>query len=177
MYLLRKEKLCACRQGATAVDFAYAVHTDIGNSCVAAKIDRQLAPLSSPLVSGQTVEILTNSRAQPNPAWLDFVVTRQARNSIRQFLKNQRKVECIALGEKLLKQALKQHSLSLKKIPADILQFVLAESQLSSINELFAEIGLGNQFAGFSGQTNCRFSDCNASMRRRKICSRRLIDP
>ena len=138
-------KIMRLPAGATAVDFAYAVHTDIGNSCVAAKINRQLAPLSSPLVSGQTVEIVTNSRAQPSPAWLDFVVTRQARNSIRQFLKSQRKIESIALGENLLKQALKQHDLSLKKIPADVLQFVLEEAQLANLNELFTEIGAGNR--------------------------------
>lgn len=138
-------KIMRLPAGATAVDFAYAVHTDIGNSCVAAKINRQLAPLSSPLISGQTVEIITNSRAQPNPAWLDFVVTRQARNSIRQFLKSQRKIESIALGENLLKQALKQHDLTLKKIPDAVIQFVLEEAQLTSLTELFTEIGTGNR--------------------------------
>ncbi len=138
-------KIMRLPAGATAVDFAYSVHTDIGNSCVAAKINRQLSPLSSALISGQTVEIITDSRAKPNPAWLDFVVTRQARNSIRQFLKNQRKTESIALGENLLKQALRQHNLSLKKIPSDVLQFVLEEAKFDNLIDLLAEIGLGNR--------------------------------
>jgi GTP diphosphokinase / guanosine-3',5'-bis(diphosphate) 3'-diphosphatase len=130
---------------ATVVDFAYAVHTDIGNSCMAAKIDRQLSPLSSRLMSGQTVEIITNSRSHPNPAWLDFVVTRQARNSIRQFLKNQRHSESVALGERLLKQALRQHNLSLKKIPDEIIRYVIGEAELASLLELLTDIGLGNR--------------------------------
>ncbi len=131
--------------GATVVDFAYAVHTDIGNSCVAAKINRQLAPLSSRLSSGQTVEIITNSRGHPNPAWLDFVVTRQARNSIRQFLKDQRKTESISLGERLLKQALRGQKLILKKIPENVIDYFLREIEINALSELFAEIGLGNR--------------------------------
>ncbi len=131
--------------GATVVDFAYAVHTDIGNSCVAAKINRQLAPLSSRLTSGQTVEIITNSKGQPNPAWMDFVVTRQARNSIRQFLKDQRKTQSISLGERLLKQALRSQKLILKKIPENIIEYFLREVEINALPELFAEIGLGNR--------------------------------
>lgn len=138
-------KIMRLPAGSTVVDFAYAVHTDIGNSCVAAKINRQLAPLSSQLVSGQTIEIITNSRGQPNPAWLDFVVTRQARNNIKQFLKDQRKVESRALGEKLLKQALRHHDLAMKKISADVVQFVLQEAQLDNLEELYIDIGLGNR--------------------------------
>ena len=82
--------------GSTPVDYAYAVHTDIGNTCVTAKIDRQLAPLSTLLLNGQTVEIIISSNARPNPAWLDFVVTGKARSSIRHFLKIQQRVESIA---------------------------------------------------------------------------------
>ncbi len=131
--------------GATVVDFAYAVHTDIGNTCVSAKMNRQLSPLSAPLISGQTVEIITNSHAHPNPAWLDFVVTRQARHGIRQFLKNQHKDASIALGEKLLKQALQQHELVLRKIPPEATVIILKETQLSSLIDLFIQIGLGHR--------------------------------
>ncbi|MBS0350300.1 MAG: bifunctional (p)ppGpp synthetase/guanosine-3',5'-bis(diphosphate) 3'-pyrophosphohydrolase, partial [Proteobacteria bacterium] len=138
-------KIMRLPAGSTAVDFAYAVHTDIGNTCVGAKINRQPAPLSSPLVSGQTVEIITNTKVQPNPAWLDFVVTRQARNNIRHYLKNQRQTESVALGENLLKQALRQHHLNLKKISAEVLQFIIAEAKLNSLTELLADIGLGNR--------------------------------
>ncbi len=111
---------------ATVVDFAYAVHTDIGNSCVAAKINRQSASLSTPLISGQTVEVITDMKAKPNPTWLDFVVTSKARSNIRQFLKNQHRTESIALGEKLLQQALSQYHLNLKKIPSDVVHFHIA---------------------------------------------------
>lgn len=131
--------------GATVVDFAYAVHTDIGNTCVSAKMNRQLSPLSAPLISGQTVEIITNSHAHPNPAWLDFAVTRQARHGIRQFLKNQHKDASIALGEKLLKQALQQHELVLRKIPPEATVIILKETQLSSLIDLFIQIGLGHR--------------------------------
>jgi len=75
-------------RGATAVDFAYAVHTDVGNTCIAAKIDRRLAPLRTPLLNGQTVEVITATGAHPNPAWLNFVTTAKARTNIRHYLKN-----------------------------------------------------------------------------------------
>ena len=78
-------------RGATPVDFAYAVHTDVGNTCVAAKIDRRLAPLSSTLFNGQTVEVITAPGARPNPSWLNFVVTGKARANIRNYLKNLRR--------------------------------------------------------------------------------------
>ncbi len=133
--------------GATAVDFAYSVHTDIGNTCVAAKIDRQLAPLSTVLTNGQTVEIITAPGARPNPAWLDFVVTGKARSGIRHFLKNQQRGESIALGKKLLNKALGSLGLSLKKIPDESIHFILQEIQLESLDDLLEEIGLGNRVA------------------------------
>ena len=92
--------------GSTAVDFAYAIHTDVGNSCVACRINRRLAPLSEPLQSGQTVEIINAPGGQPNPAWLSFVVTGKARSNIRHYLKNQKRSESVALGRRLLNKAL-----------------------------------------------------------------------
>lgn len=138
--------------GATAVDFAYTVHTDIGNSCVAVKIDRQLAPLSSQLVNGQTVEMITSTSGRPNPAWLDFVVTSKARSSIRHFLKTQRRTESIALGKQLLKKALAMYSIALKKLPQRIVEFVLKETELKSFDDLLEEIGLGNRVAALVAQ-------------------------
>ncbi|MFW0094379.1 MAG: bifunctional (p)ppGpp synthetase/guanosine-3',5'-bis(diphosphate) 3'-pyrophosphohydrolase [Coxiella endosymbiont of Haemaphysalis qinghaiensis] len=132
---------------ATAIDFAYAVHTDIGNNCVAVKIDRHMAPLSAQLANGQTVEVITSESGRPNPAWLDFVVTSKARGSIRQFLKTQRRSESISLGKQLLKQAFENYSLSLKKIPQRIIDFTLKEMQLNSFDDLLEEIGLGNRIA------------------------------
>lgn len=132
-------------RGATAVDFAYAVHTDLGNSCVAAKIDRRLAPLRTPLVSGQTVEIITAKSAKPNPAWLNFVVTAKARANIRHYLKSIQHEEAVELGKRLLERALGEFSLSLKKLPPTQVEAVLAEFKLASLNELFETIGLGQR--------------------------------
>jgi guanosine-3',5'-bis(diphosphate) 3'-pyrophosphohydrolase len=130
---------------ATPVDFAYAVHTDIGNSCVGARVERQPFPLSRPLTSGQTVEIITAPGARPNAAWLNFVVTSRARTKIRQFLKNLRAEESIILGRRLL-----SHSLGGKKIedmPAENLRQVLHDTRHDSLEGLLADIGLGNQMS------------------------------
>ena len=131
--------------GASAVDYAYAIHTDIGDTCVAAKINRRLAPLSTQLASGQTVEIITSPNAQPNPAWLNFVITGKARSAIRHFLKKQRKVESIALGRRLIERALSTLSLSLKQLSEDNIQYVLKESHFETIEQLFESTGLGAQ--------------------------------
>ena len=131
--------------GATAVDFAYAVHTDIGNSCVGARVDRQPFPLSRPLTSGQSVEIITAPGARPNAAWLNFVVTSRARTKIRQYLKNLRSEESIILGRRLL-----MHSLGGKKIedlPSENLQQILADTRHETLDGLLADIGLGNQMS------------------------------
>ncbi|MDA0976927.1 MAG: bifunctional GTP diphosphokinase/guanosine-3',5'-bis pyrophosphate 3'-pyrophosphohydrolase [Proteobacteria bacterium] len=134
--------------GATPVDFAYAVHTDIGNSCVACRIDRRLAPLSATLESGQTVEIIRAPGAQPNPAWLDFVITGKARSSIRHALKNQQRNESTLLGERLLKRALEPHHMVIQDIDPAALATLLEERKIDSLDDLLAEIGIGNQMAG-----------------------------
>ena len=133
--------------GATAIDFAYAVHTDVGNNCVAVKIDRYLAPLSTPLVNGQTVEVITSSNGRPNPAWLDFVLTSKAKGNIRYFLKTQRRSESIAFGKQLLKKSLRNYSLSLRKLSQTIIDYAIQEMQLKSLDDLLEEIGLGNRIA------------------------------
>ncbi|MEX2130935.1 MAG: TGS domain-containing protein, partial [Pseudohongiellaceae bacterium] len=133
--------------GSTAVDFAYAVHTDVGNSCVACRINRRLAPLSEPLQSGQTVEVITAPGAQPNPAWLSFVVTGKARSNIRHYLKNQKQSESIALGRRLLNKALAGFGCQLESIAQERIDQVLKQSRLPSLENLLAEIGLGNRMA------------------------------
>lgn len=133
--------------GATGVDFAYAVHTDIGNSCMAIKINRQLAPLSAKLSNGDTVEVVTNSRARPNPAWLDFVITSKARSGIRHFLKSQQHSTSISLGKKLLQEALRDHSLTLKKVPDNLWFFILKEAKFKTLDDLMGDIGIGNRAA------------------------------
>jgi RelA/SpoT family (p)ppGpp synthetase len=133
--------------GATAVDFAYAIHTDIGNRCVAAKVDRRLVPLRTPRRNGQTVELITAKGATPNPSWSSFLVTAKARAAIRQYLKNLKRGEAAELGRRLLGLALEEFSLSLKKIaPAD-LDAAVKELNLKDANELFEKIGLGERLA------------------------------
>jgi len=134
-------------RGATAVDFAYDVHTDIGNKCVAAKIDRRLAPLRTPLRNGQTVEVITAKGATPNPAWVNFVVTAKARSAIRQYLKGLKQGEAAELGKRLLDQALAEFSLSVKKVPDDRWQDLAKEFNLKKPLELFEQVGLGERLA------------------------------
>jgi RelA/SpoT family (p)ppGpp synthetase len=136
-------------RGSTCVDFAYSVHTDVGNRCVAAKVDRRLVPLRTPLRNGQTVEIITAKGATPNPAWASFVVTAKARASIRQYLKNLKRGEAIDLGKRLLNQALEEFALTLRKIPSDSIDGVVAELGLRTPDELFEKIGLGERIAPF----------------------------
>ena len=134
-------------RNATAVDFAYSVHTDIGNHCVAAKIDRRLVPLRTPLRNGQTVEIITAKGATPNPGWVNFVVTAKARAAIRHYLKSLKHSEAVELGRRLLNQALADLSLALKKIPEERLQAAATEFNLKTSEELFEKIGLGERLA------------------------------
>jgi guanosine-3',5'-bis(diphosphate) 3'-pyrophosphohydrolase len=145
-----KGEIMSLPGGATAVDFAYAVHTEIGHTCVAVKIDRQLAPLSSILSNGQTVEIITAKEGRPTPTWLNFVVTSKARSNIRQFLKNQRRIQSVKLGKQLFKKALSQYRLSLQTVPKPALQQLITQlddTQCKTLDDLFAEIGIGNRAA------------------------------
>ncbi len=134
-------------RGATVVDFAYAVHTDVGNRCVAAKVDRRLTPLRTVLRNGQTVEIVTAKGAMPNPAWVNFVVTAKARSAIRQYLKSLRRSEAIDLGQRLLGQALAESGSSLDKVDEHVMASALGELGMHERDELFEKIGLGERLA------------------------------
>jgi GTP diphosphokinase / guanosine-3',5'-bis(diphosphate) 3'-diphosphatase len=142
-----KGKILRLPTGATAVDFAYAIHTDVGNRCVAAKVDRRLVPLRTPLRNGQTVEIITAKGATPNPSWSSFLVTAKARAAIRQYLKNLKRGEAVELGRRLLSLALEELSLNLKKIPAADIDAVVKELNLKDADELYEKIGLGERLA------------------------------
>jgi guanosine-3',5'-bis(diphosphate) 3'-pyrophosphohydrolase len=142
-----KGKILRLPSGATAVDFAYAIHTDIGNRCVAAKVDRRLVPLRTPLRNGQTVEIITAKGATPNPSWSTFLVTAKARAAIRQYLKNLKRGEALELGRRLLSLALEEFSLNLKKIPATDIDAVVKELNMKDADELYEKIGLGERLA------------------------------
>ncbi|PAV24603.1 GTP pyrophosphokinase [Tamilnaduibacter salinus] len=133
--------------GATPVDFAYAIHTDIGNACVACRVNRHLGSLSQPLQSGQTVEIITAPGARPNPAWLSFVVTGKARSSIRHFLKNQKRTESLDLGKTLLKKSLSGFGHRLADFSEDNRQHVAGHNRVSSFDNLLRDIGLGHRMA------------------------------
>lgn len=136
-------------RGATAVDFAYAVHTDIGNTCIAARIDRQFLPLSTILTNGQTISIITAPGAKPNPVWLNFVTTGKARSGIRNYLKSQKKIEVIALGKQLFEKALSELKMDLPSIPESAIKKILKQFNLTELNQLYEEIGLGDKLATF----------------------------
>jgi RelA/SpoT family (p)ppGpp synthetase len=134
-------------KGSTTVDFAYAVHTDIGNRCVAAKVDRVLVPLRTELHNGETVEVITSRGAKPNPNWLSFVRTAKARTAIRNHMKKMRSVESIDLGRRLLDRTLKDLGSSLRKVGKVRMRAALEELGLNNESELFEQLGLGERLA------------------------------
>ena len=141
-----KGKIMALPRGATAVDFAYAVHTDIGNRCVAAKVNFELVPLRSELKNGDRVEIITAPHAKPNPSWLSYVVTSKARSHIRHFLKTMHYQESIALGERLLNQALASLGLKPQEIDDDAhWEKLIKDIDAKSRDEVLADVGLGRR--------------------------------
>ncbi|WP_297451555.1 bifunctional (p)ppGpp synthetase/guanosine-3',5'-bis(diphosphate) 3'-pyrophosphohydrolase [Ferrovum sp.] len=132
-------------RGATAVDFAYDVHTDIGHHCVAAKINDQLAPLRTVLNNGDRVEIITEAEASPNPAWLNYVVTAKARAKIRHYLRTLRHEEAEVLGERLLHQALRALNADPDTLTTDQWEQLLKGDRCKTREEVLAEIGLGKR--------------------------------
>src|SRR2546421_5574547 len=140
-----KGKILSLPRGATAVDFAYAVHTDIGNRCVAAKVNSELVPLRTELRNGDRVEIITASHAKPNPGWLQYVRTGKARSNIRHFLKTMQYEEAASLGERLLDQALRALKGSLANVDDASWERVVRDGGARSKEELLADIGLGKR--------------------------------
>jgi len=140
-----KGRIMELPRGATIVDFAYAVHTDVGNSCIAAKLNQQHAPLSTQLKNGQTIEIVTAQRAQPNPAWLNFVYTAKARTNIRNVLKNLQQEESVSLGRRMLNKCLSNINMSVDDLSENSIIKVIEDYDLKSFDELLVQIGLGNR--------------------------------
>src|SRR5947199_186517 len=140
-----KGKILSLPRGATAVDFAYAVHTDIGNRCVAAKVNGELVPLRQELRSGDRVEVITASHAKPNPGWLQYVRTGKARSNIRHFLKTMQYEESASLGERLLDQALRALKGSIADVDEASWERVVRDGGARSKEELLADIGLGKR--------------------------------
>ena len=142
-----KGEILELPRGACAIDFAYAIHTDIGNHCVACRIDRSLAPLSAILDSGQTVEIITAADARPSPDWLTFTVSGRARSAIRQALKVQQRSESVRLGRRLLDRSLRNANTTIKALDFRRLRSVFREFGVRKLDDLLAEIGIGNLMA------------------------------
>ncbi len=142
-----KGKIIELPKGATVVDFAYAIHTGVGDTCTGARINRRLAPLGTRLYSGQSVEIITSPEARPNPGWLKFVATAKARTSIRHYLKNLKKDEAIALGLRLLNRELDLFGYRYDQVQQTKLKEVLNEYHLQDDQALLTEVGLGNRIA------------------------------
>jgi len=140
-----KGKIMALPRGATGVDFAYAVHTDVGNRCVAVKINQELMPLRTELKNGDQVEIVTAAHAKPNPTWLNYVITGKARSHIRHFLKTMQYEESAALGERLLNQALRALGTNPTKITEAQWEKLLRENTGKTRLEILADIGLGKR--------------------------------
>jgi GTP pyrophosphokinase/guanosine-3',5'-bis(diphosphate) 3'-pyrophosphohydrolase len=142
-----KGEILTLPRGATAVDFAYAVHSDVGNNCVAARVGRHLVPLSTQLETGESVEIITSPASHPNPAWLNFVVTAKARTNIRHYLRHLQTEEAILLGRRLLNKHLTAFSTSLDEIPEERFNELVKEFDLKQFDDLLQDIGLGNHSA------------------------------
>ncbi len=132
-------------RNATALDYAYAVHTDVGNHAVAARVDKKLVPLRSKLASGQTVEIITAPSATPGPQWLEFVVSSKARTAIRHFLKRLEHEDAVDLGHRMLDRALEARDSSLDRVPQERIEQFLGEHRYRRLEELLADIALGNR--------------------------------
>ncbi len=140
-----KGKIIELPTGATAVDFAYAVHSDVGNTCVGARVEHRNYPLHKPLENGQSVEIITSPRAKPNANWLNFVVSARARSNIRHYLKRQHAHDATNMGNRLLRHAL--GTIKLDEIPQSDIDRVVEETKYQSFEELLANIGMGNEIS------------------------------
>jgi RelA/SpoT family (p)ppGpp synthetase len=149
--------------GATVIDFAYAVHTDIGDTCIAAKINRQLVPLRSTLHNGQTVEIVTAEGAHPSPAWLSFVVSAKARSNIRHHQKNLKREEAIDLGRRMLNRALAVFDTSAEEVSGKQLQTLLKGYRLKTVDDLLVEVGMGRRPSVLVARALASVSDADAT--------------
>ncbi len=142
-----KGKIIELARGSTVIDFAYAIHSDIGNTCVSARVNRQLVPLRTQLRNGQTVEIVTALTARPNPAWLNSVVTAKARSAIRHYLNHLQRDEAILIGRRLLNQVLLNKNISIAKLNPERLRLLLTDLNIIDLDTLLADLGFGKRLA------------------------------
>ena len=154
-----KGRILALPRNSTALDFAYAVHTDVGNQAVAARVDRRLVPLKTKLSSGQTVEVITARSAAPKPQWLEFVVTSKARTAIRHQLKQLEHEDAVQLGHRMLDRALEAMGSSLERLPAKRLESFLVEHRFPRLEAFLAEVALGNWMPSQAAQALMAYAE------------------
>ena len=142
-----KGEILRLPSNSTVVDFAYAIHTDIGNRCIAAKVNRRFVPLRTVLRNGETVEIFTKRKPEPNPLWVNFVITAKARNAIRTYLRHLKKDKARLLGKRLLDQALKSYALSIRKLKNSQIKFFLSELREDNLEVVYEQLGIGERLA------------------------------
>ncbi len=135
--------IVALPQRATALDFAYSIHTDVGNSCVGCRLNERLAPLSEPLENGQVVEIITDKRGKPSLAWLDYAVSSKARSTILNYLKHQHSKDAIKLGQQMLNQLLVEDNTAIDQLSPNQINHILTETRHKNLDVLLQQIGLG----------------------------------
>ncbi|HHW4680127.1 MAG TPA: RelA/SpoT family protein [Xylella taiwanensis] len=152
-------KIFALPRNSTALDFAYAVHTDIGNHAVTSRVDKKLMPLRTKLSSGQTVEIITARSATPKPQWLEFVVSSKARTAIRHQLKQLQHEDAVQLGHRMLDRALEAMDSSLERLPKGRLDAFLAEHHFQRLEALLADIALGNWMPNQTAQALLAYTE------------------
>jgi len=154
-----KGKILSLPRNSTALDFAYAVHTDVGNQAVASRVDKKLVPLRTKLASGQSVEIITAKSAAPKPQWLEFVVTSKARTAIRHQLKQLEHEDAVQLGHRMLDRALEDLDSSLERLPQQRLEAFLAEHRYPRLEALLADVALGNWMPAQAAQALTAFAE------------------
>ncbi|HEV7269545.1 bifunctional (p)ppGpp synthetase/guanosine-3',5'-bis(diphosphate) 3'-pyrophosphohydrolase [Pseudoxanthomonas sp.] len=157
-----KGKILSLPRNATALDFAYAVHTDVGNQAVASRVDKKLVPLRTKLASGQSVEIITAKSAAPKPQWLEFVVTSKARTAIRHQLKQLEHEDAVQLGHRMLDRALEDLDSSLERLPQQRLEAFLSEHKYPRLEAFLADVALGNWMPSQAAQALTAFAELRA---------------
>lgn len=157
-----KGKILSLPRNATALDFAYAVHTDVGNQAVASRVDKKLVPLRTKLSSGQSVEIITAKSAAPKPQWLEFVVTSKARTAIRHQLKQLEHEDAVQLGHRMLDRALEDLDSSLERLPQQRLEAFLSEHKYPRLEAFLADVALGNWMPAQAAQALTAFAELRA---------------
>lgn len=156
-----KGKIIDLRRNASALDFAYAIHTDVGNHTREILVDKMAVPLSTRLANGQTVNVVTDPEVQPKPEWLQFVSTARARTAIRHYLKSLEQEDTVALGLRLLEKALNARGSSVEEISPERWKEYLAEVRLHSQEELFKDLALGSTLAGVVAARLMPDSECD----------------